>query len=259
VDTVDVHFLRERRQAELAKDADGLQKAGLTRGRELKIYDQADLVVTVTQADAEVLREAGLGSPTAVVPTIHLLIGETPGWEARRDLVFVGNFNHTPNIDAALWFCREILPKVQALRSDIQLSIIGPNPPPEVQALTSPSVSVLGWVPDTAPHLDAARISVAPLRAGAGMKGKVGEALSRGIPVVTTTIGAEGMDLQHGQTAMVADDANRFAEAIVRLYEDQVFWEAMAQAGREVVHKRYSLESVGVLLQDLLTSSARPK
>lgn len=259
VDTVDVHFLRETRQAELAKDATALQKAATTRARELAIYGQADLVVTVTEADAAVLRGAGLNISTAVVPNIHLAVGETPGWEARRDLLFVGNFNHTPNIDAALWLCREIMPKVQARIPGIRLSIIGPNPPAEVQALAGPAISVLGWVPDTGPHLDAARVSVAPLRVGAGMKGKVGEALSRGIPVVTTTIGAEGMDLQAGHQVMVADDPDCFAEAVARLYENPVFWEGMARAGREVVDARYGLESVGRVLQGLLGCLRQPR
>lgn len=256
VDTVDVHFLREARMAELAKDAAGLSHAATTRERELRIYGQADLVVTVTDADARVLEGAGLRTPVAVIPNIHLPVGETPGWGTRKGLVFVGNFNHTPNVDAALWFCREILPRVQAQLPGARLTILGSNPPAEVQALAGSAVSVLGWVPDTAPHLDAARISVAPLRVGAGMKGKVGEALSRGLPVVTTTIGAEGMDLQDGHHAIIADDPARFAEAVVRLHQDQALWEAQSRAGREAVESRYGVEAVKPLLRDILLRGA---
>jgi GT2 family glycosyltransferase/2-polyprenyl-3-methyl-5-hydroxy-6-metoxy-1,4-benzoquinol methylase/glycosyltransferase involved in cell wall biosynthesis len=256
VDTVDVHFLRETRQAKLAGDSAALAKAAQTRERELRIYSQADRVVTVTEADAAVLREAGLAVPTTVIPNIHPPVGKTPGWETRKGLVFVGNFNHTPNVDAALWFCREILPLVQAQLPGTRLTILGPNPPADVQALAGSAVSVLGWVPDTAPHLDAARISVAPLRVGAGMKGKVGEALSRGLPVVTTTIGAEGMDLQNGRQTIIADDPARFAEAVVRLHQDQALWEAQSRAGREAVESRYGAEAVKPLLRDILLRGA---
>ncbi len=255
VDTVDVHFLRETRQAELAKDANAMNKAEATRKRELRIYSQADFVVTVTEADATALREVGLKVPMAVIPNIHAPAGETPKWESRRDLIFVGNFNHLPNIDAAIWLCREIMPKVLALIPGVRLSIIGPNPPVQVQNLAGKNVSVLGWVPDTSPHLDAARVSVAPLRYGAGMKGKVGEALSRGLPVVTTTIGAEGMDLQDTRNVMVADDPDKFALAISRLYENRLLWEEMSQAGREAVESRYSAKSVAQMLHNLLKNA----
>lgn len=258
VDTVDVHFLRETRQAELAGDAAALEGAARTRERELRIYGQADRVVTVTEADATVLREAGLTVPTTVIPNIHPPVGETPGWEARKGLVFVGNFNHTPNIDAALWLVRDILPKVRALVPGTRLTIVGPNPPAELQALASPAISVTGWVPDTAPHLDAARVSVAPLRVGAGMKGKVGEALSRGLPVVTTSIGAEGMGLEDGRHVLVADEAEAFARAVARLHDDRGAWEALAQAGRAFVDGRYSVEAVGRMLLGLLQATPAP-
>ncbi|WP_306524135.1 glycosyltransferase [Dokdonella sp.] len=255
VDTVDVHFLRETRQAELAGDAAALEGAARTRERELRIYGQADRVVTVTEADATVLREAGLTVPTTVIPNIHPPVGETPGWEARKGLVFVGNFNHTPNIDAALWLVRDILPKVRALVPGTRLTIVGPNPPAELQALASPAISVTGWVPDTAPHLDAARVSVAPLRVGAGMKGKVGEALSRGLPVVTTSIGAEGMGLEDGRHVLVADEAEAFASAVARLLQDRPTWEALGREGRAFITATYGVEGVGKVLQELVQAA----
>ncbi len=255
VDTVDVHFLRETRQAELAGDAAALERAARTRERELRIYAQADRVVTVTEADATVLREAGLTVPTTVIPNIHPPVEETPGWEARKGLVFVGNFNHTPNIDAALWLVRDILPKVRALVPGTRLTIVGPNPPAELQALASPAISVKGWVPDTAPHLDAARVSVAPLRVGAGMKGKVGEALSRGLPVVTTSIGAEGMGLEDGRHVLVADEAEAFASAVARLLQDRPAWESQAREGRTFITAAYGVEGVGKVLWELMDTA----
>lgn len=255
VDTVDVHFLREARLAQLTKDPAALAKAAQTRERELRIYAQADRVVTVTDADATVLRGAGLTVPTSVVPNIHLATEETPGWDARHGLVFVGNFNHTPNVDAALWLIQEILPKVRALVPDARLSIIGPNPPAAIQALSGPDVAILGWVPDTAPYLDAARVSVAPIRVGAGMKGKVGEALARGLPVVTTSVGAEGMGLEDGRQVLIADEAEAYAQQVARLLQDRNLWETLAQEGRAYITSTYGVEAAGKVLRDLVQLS----
>ena len=256
VDTVDVHFLREARQAELIEDCPAAQAAReqvrITQRRETAIYGQADLVVTVTEADADALRKEGLKVPIDVIPNIHSAIRATPGWKSRRDLVFVGNFNHLPNIDAILWFCREIMPRVQALVPQTKLTIVGPNPPAEVKALSSPAIVVQGWVAETAPYLDRARVSIAPLRVGAGMKGKIGEALSRGIPVVTTSIGAEGMGLQDGEHAMIANDADSFAEAVVRLYTDRALWQRVARSGREFVETHYGTKAALDMLRTLL-------
>jgi hypothetical protein len=194
VDTVDVHFLREEREARLTGDAAALEKAQVTRRRELGIYGQADLVITVTKADSDVLRRAGMDRPMRVVPNMHDPVGPTPGLADRDGLVFVGNFNHPPNIDAVHWLCDQIMPILVRTHPKTHLTIVGFNPPPAVKARANQGVTVTGWVPQTAPYLDAARVSVAPLRTGAGMKGKVGEALSRGLPdsvvAVERTLGA---------------------------------------------------------------------
>jgi O-antigen biosynthesis protein len=254
-DTVDVHFLRETRQAELAADTPAVARAAQTRARELAIYAQADTVVTVTDADARALRDAGLTVRTLTLPNIHPQEERTPGWEGRDGLVFVGNFSHTPNVDAVLWLAREIMPRVRERLPGLRLEIVGNNPPAEVRALVDAWTAVRGWVPETAPYLDAARISVAPLRVGAGMKGKVGEALVRGLPVVTTPIGAEGMGLTDGREVLIADTPDGLASAIVRLCEDRALWERMAHAGRQIVEERYGIAAVAKILQGLLRST----
>ena len=255
IDTVDVHFLREKRQAELAQDAAARKQAESTRARELAIYSKADLVLTVTDNDAAVLRENGLTVPTCTIPNVHSAEHSATGFHERKDLLFIGNFNHPPNADAVLWFCREILPLVRERIPGVRLRVVGANPPQAVQQLNGDAVQVVGWVPETASHLDAARVSVAPLRVGAGMKGKVGEALARGIPVVATSIAAEGMGLVHGEHALVADDPVDFADAVVHLYNNEQQWLHMAAAGREYVESRYGLRAVMHLLHGLLESA----
>jgi GT2 family glycosyltransferase len=257
IDTVDVHFLRETRQAQLSGDPKDAQRADSTRQRELHIYSLADTVLTVTDADADVLRQAGLKTPITVIPNIHPPAEKGPSREQRHGLLFVGNFNHTPNVDAALWLCREILPEVAKLAPELTLSIVGTNPPPEVQALASDRVRVLGWVPEVTPHLHAARVSVAPLRVGAGMKGKIGEALSTGLPVVTTPIGAEGMGLLHEQHLLIAEDPASFAREIVRLHHDADLWNRLSNAGKQFVDARFGIAPVVEKFKTLLRPQAR--
>jgi glycosyltransferase involved in cell wall biosynthesis len=207
----------------------------------------------VTEPDRAVLRDAGVATPIAVVPNVHPAhTGAVRAFGDRRDLLFVGNFVHAPNVDAVRWFCAEVLPAVRARIPDVRLFVVGNGPPPSVQALACPHVTVTGWVESTEPHLDACRVSVAPLRYGAGMKGKIGEALARGLPVVSTGIGAEGMDLRDGVHALIADDPRAFAEAIVRLYRDEALWTALSAAGRRHVDERYGPATVGAALEALL-------
>ena len=252
IDTVDVHFIRESREARLSGNAEGLVRAATTRSRELAIYQQADGVVTVTETDAEALRKAGVQTPLTVIPNIHAPVGKTPNWDDRGGIVFVGNFSHPPNIDAVRFLCAEILPIIKQTLPSMTLTIVGKNPPREVQSLAGPGIRVTGWVAETAPYLDAARVSVAPLRVGAGMKGKIGEALSRGIPVVTTSIGNEGMNLVHGEEILVADDPNEFALSVILLHENRPLWETLSRAGRPAIESQYGISAAWKRLVQLL-------
>jgi hypothetical protein len=224
IDSVDVHFLREMRGVPYStRPWLATHKARRTKRRELGVYRQADLVLTVTGNDrTEILRELP-DARVAMVPNIHEVREDVPGLEERRrnSVLFVGGFAHPPNVDAVLFFCREILPLVRRALGHIEVTIIGAGPPKAVMDLGSDGVLVAGWVPDVTPYLDSHCVAMAPLRFGAGMKGKVGQALAAGLPVVTTSVGAEGMDLEDGNTALIADSPEAFAEAVVRLCTDR--------------------------------------
>jgi GT2 family glycosyltransferase/glycosyltransferase involved in cell wall biosynthesis len=252
-DTVDVHWLREQREAELKRDDKLRAQARHLRERELAIYGKSDLVLAVTGADAAELRRAGLATPVAVVPNVHPVHqGPTPGFEERGGLVFVGGFNHPPNVDGILWFHQEVLPLVRQRLPGLPLAVVGSNPPPAVRKLDGDGVVVTGYVPETAPFLDTARVSIAPLRYGAGMKGKVGEALSRRLPVVTTAVGAEGMGLESERHLLVAESPRAFADAVVRLYQDRALWERLSQAGQDRIRQQFGPESVAATLRDIV-------
>lgn len=259
VDTVDVHFLREERQATLYGDKQMLRKAARTKERELAIYRQADALITVTEEDRRHLLAEVPEAIIHVVPNIHDVSHHVPPWREREGLLFVGNFRHPPNVDAVLYFCQEVLPLVRAKLPNITLTIVGDAPTLSVQALAgSNGVAVTGYVHDIEPYLRSRRVSVAPLRFGAGLKGKIGEALAAGLPVVTTRIGVEGMALSEDQQiVLVADDPSAFAEAIFRVYTDEAFWLALSQAGRAYVEANYSSHVVAAKVKDLLIDGSQ--
>jgi GT2 family glycosyltransferase/glycosyltransferase involved in cell wall biosynthesis len=255
VDTMDVCCLRERRGAELAGDPVALAAAERTREREVAVYTRADVLVAVSREDAAALGELAPDVPAHVLSNIHPDVGDAPGFDDRRGLVFVGHFDHAPNVDAVLEFHAHAWPAVRAALPDATLTIVGPKPPADVRALAGPGVVVTGWVAEVAPYLDAARVSIAPLRFGAGVKGKIGEALSHGLPVVTTPVGAEGMGLLDGEHVLVETDQAAFAAAVARLHGDRALWERLARAGRDHIAGSLGPVAADAALSQVLRAS----
>jgi glycosyltransferase involved in cell wall biosynthesis len=252
VDTFDVHFLRETREAATANDAGLLRKAQETKRRELAVYKQVDLVLTVTADDKQALLREDPQLNISVIPNIHAIPTAVVSRGNRRDLLFVGGFSHTPNVDGVLYLCREILPIVRRRLPDTKLWVVGNAPPPEIVALASENVIVTGYVRHLVPYLESALVSLAPLRFGSGMKGKIGEAMAWGIPVVTTTIGAEGMGLQDGVDALIADTPEDFARRITQLHEQPELWDSVAQNARRRVEREWSPDAVDRCLTEIL-------
>ncbi len=252
VDTVDVHHVRERRGAELSGDPLRLAAAERTREREQAIYGAADALIAVSVDDAAALRELTPAVPVHVVSNIHDEVPAGPGLAGRAGIVFVANFAHAPNVDAILDFHATAWPLVRAALPGVRLSLVGSDPPLAVRDLAADDVEVTGWVPSTVPYLDRARVSIAPLRYGAGVKGKIGEALSHGLPVVTTTIGAEGMGLLDGEHALIADAPEAFAAAVARVHSDDAQWERLATAGRAHIEATLSPGAARDALRGLL-------
>lgn len=241
VDAVDVVFNRMLSKARVTHTAEDLANAAAIKRCELSVYARADVVITITDADAEILHREVPAIRTFTVPNIHPL-QETPSGSASTDksLIFIGSFTHEPNIDAMRYFCQEVLPLIAEAETEVKLRIVGNAPTPEVLQLASARVEVLGYVPETGPFLEASAISIAPLRFGGGMKGKIGEAMSFGLPVVTTSVGIEGFGLTPGEHVLVADDARSFADAVIRLLRDRDFLEKVRMAGYRFIRDHYS-------------------
>ena len=154
------------------------------------------------------------------------------------------------------YFLREIFPLVTA-EIETRLWVIGEEPPEEIRAFQSPSVIVTGYVPRVEEYFRRARVFVSPLRYGAGMKGKNGHAMAFGLPLVTTSIGAEGMDLADGEHALIRDGAEAFAGGIVALYNDPMLWERLSTRSQQRVRERWSPDAIRPRLEELVTTAAR--
>lgn len=254
-DTVDLHHLRELREAEVSGDAAQLRKAARTRRIELGLMTQSDTTWVVSGAEQALLAQELPGAKVQVVSNIHDVHGPGKPWAERRDLLFVGGYRHPPNVDAAVWMATDILPHVRARLPDVVLHLVGADAPPEVAALGElPGVQLHGFVPDLTALLEGARVGVAPLRYGAGVKGKVNQSLAHGQPMVATRCAVEGMHLADGVDVLVADDTEAFAAAVVRLYEDCALWETLSAGGLENTRRHFSPAAVRATLHALLSS-----
>lgn len=238
-DTVDLHFIREQRELELS-DTDPLtisQKIQPVMEQELKLANLASHTITVTEIEKQILAQKGIKNIT-VIPNVHSAHTPTADdipFESRKNLVFIGGYAHPPNIDAAIWLAKEIMPLVWKNNPEIRLHLLGSGPTPEVQALKNERINVPGYIHDVSPYFMEARVFVAPLRYGAGMKGKIGQSLEYRLPVVSTDIGVEGMNLKDGYHVLVANDTVNFANKIIALYHDPIVWNKIRENSLEAI------------------------
>ncbi len=255
-DTIDLHFLRLKRQKDyLDPSYQNTSWSWQTYQKlELNYANQAEATVLVTEDEKQVLSSLGVKN-VWVIPNIHeeISLSEKVAFDQRSGLVFIGSYNHPPNIDAVKWLCLEIMPLVWASRPDITVNLLGSNLKDEVKELANDQVIVTGYVPEVEPYFQKSRIFVAPLRFGAGMKGKIGQSLSLGLPTITTKIGAEGMGLIDHQDVLIADTAEEFARAVIELYDHRELWQKLADNSLETI-KRYQPATVQTNLQALLSN-----
>ena len=244
---LDFHNIESSLATSFAKSSKTLKgrlayvEAPLLRRRERLGAEQADLVTVVSTKDAE--RMPGHPRELLVCPN---------GWEPTEQLppsdeptaVFVALMGWKPNIDAAVWLGRDVWPLVRARMPEARLLLVGREPSAEVRALASDDIEVTGTVPDVRPYLARARVALAPLRSGGGTRLKVLEALDAGRPIVSTTIGIEGLEDLVGDGALVADDAQGFADRVVELLSDPERAAKAGDVGHETVAERYAWDRV---------------
>ncbi len=244
-DMVDAHFIRMEREVAVTDDPNLAAEAARYRELELRLARACDLIWCASAEDERGIRGGAASVPVELIPTIHELRDAGRSFDERAGLLYIGNFSHRPNEDGLHFFMREIFPRVREELPGVTLGIAGDRATDEIRAYESEGVRVLGYVPDLEPLIAASRVFVAPLRFGAGIKGKIGESLAHGLPLVTTSIGAEGMGLTDGEHALIEDDALDFAASVARLYRERELWQRLADAGRRHVEQHFTPGAVG--------------
>ncbi len=221
--------------------------------RTQRVLNIADQFISVTDNDAEALKKEFVGAQPVVVNTGINLDFFRPNKKVGdpKKLIFVGYFLHPPNVDAMCNFVRNILPIVWEKEPDIELSIVGKDPTSEVLALRSKRVHVTGFVPDIRPLMKDAGIFIVPIRVGAGFRGKILEAWAMGLPVVSTTIAADGFVLRPNDNIVIADTSIDFANAIVTLVNDKALREKVGLQGRQTAEQLYGWDSKIKLLESI--------
>jgi glycosyltransferase involved in cell wall biosynthesis len=250
---VDLRFLREERELALKPDQSRRDTVAKRKQEELQLVRRSDLTLVVSPTERALLERACPGALVRVISTIcSIEERQLPGLEHRRNIIFIGGFEHPPNSDAVLYFATEIFPRVRAVIPEAVFQVIGPEPPTEVRSLSGSNIKILGYIADIGPYFDQARLSVAPLRFGAGVKGKVNQSMALGVPTVVSSVAAEGMYLVHGLNALIADDPASFADAVVQLWTSTELWKRISTNGRENIREHFSVEAARRPIDELL-------
>ncbi|CAN7663620.1 MULTISPECIES: glycosyltransferase [unclassified Variovorax] len=252
---VDLHYLRESRAASANEDANGIFKAAVTKSHELAMFARADASFVHTEVEKKII-QAAMPRPLnniVVLPWLSDILQDARAFSDRDDIMFLGNFPHDPNVDSIKFFMTSIWPAlVKRLPPQAKLLVVGNKPPPEVVAMASERVVVTGYVEDLKPYFSSSRVFVAPLRYGAGIKGKLVMALAHGVPSIATTIAAEGIGTNESGYLCVADDPKVFADDVMRVYADEALWTQMRTAGWAFVQEHYSSAAAAALCSQAL-------
>ncbi|NWG53835.1 MAG: glycosyltransferase, partial [Hydrogenophilaceae bacterium] len=255
----DLHFRRLQREAEVSGDAAALRQALKLRERELAITSAADCAIVHSPVERDFLQQEIPGLTSVVWPYMTDLFDRGPAFSQRRDFIFLGGYGHPPNVDSVIYFVQDIWPKLRTMVPGARFHIVGANAPAEVWALAGSDVLVHGRIDELKPAFDAARVFVAPIRYGAGVKGKVATSMAHGLPVVGTAIALEGMGYRDGEHVLQADTPEDFARASARLYTDEALWNRLSAAGHEIVAQYNSLETGRRVLEEAIASAQRAR
>jgi GT2 family glycosyltransferase len=242
--TIDLHSLREQREREIAGygKGDSLLQEGVTTDNEILIMEKADQTIVVSDYEQDWLNSLEKHIQSRVIPLTSEIPGCETGFEGRKNILFIGGYLHKPNVDAVLYFTKEIWPLISRELPDCEFWVVGSNVPNEIEELASEHIKIIGFVEDLKPIFENCKMSVAPIRYGAGIKGKILTSLSFGVPCVATPIAVEGMGLTHGQNVMVGSTPEEYARYVADLYSSCVIWENLSRNGLEFVQDKYSLD-----------------
>ncbi|MDR3025693.1 glycosyltransferase family 4 protein [Chryseobacterium sp.] len=230
-DMVDIHFLRFKRAIELEPTRISLKKNYKHFFRlETVVAPQLDYIIAISDKEKEIMSQYADKNKIITISNIHypkIDISERKNFSESKGITFIGSI-HEPNIDAVKFLYEKIMPIVWKTNPELEVSIIG-NVSEKLDLKLYPKFKFLGFVESIEEHFMNSKIMVAPLRFGAGVKGKIGQAFEYFFPVVTTDIGAEGMKLTDKKNVLIANDENSFAEAIIQLNTNEELWNTLSQ------------------------------
>lgn len=249
----DLHFLREQRDYELTKNKKSLKNSNKYKKMEEKIIKEAKMSYFPSVVEKEIAKSLAPKSNVEVVPVYMYKTDNEPNifpYAERKDLLFIGGFKHKPNVDGVLWFADEVFDKIKKEIPNVKFNIVGSNPNGEILKLQSENINVLGFVSDEelSNLYKSTRVVVAPLRFGAGMKGKVVEALYNKCPIVTTSIGAEGIN-NLNNAITIADDCETFAQKVIELYLNKELNEKNSNNSFKIIENQFSDKIMQEVLQ----------
>lgn len=252
----DLHFLREMRAAlKNGKDEEKLTDALETRVRELRVCNSVDAILTYNATEHAVITSHILDAEKLhITPWVLEEKQPGPAFESREGIVFLGGFNHTPNIECVEFLANDIMPLLAKKRPDITLYVYGSNMPDDIKEFECDNIRMVGF----AEHLDDVfhnhRVFVAPLLSGAGIKGKVLESMAYGLPTVLTDVAAEGTGLTHGISTLIAEKAEEWVDGIIKLYDDEKLWQKFAENQSTLVKSNFSFEGGKAAFKEIFAS-----
>lgn len=254
--TCDLHYLRLEREAELTGNPVSLEQARKFKSIEHRALMTSNASIVHSTTELEVL---ALDLPKA--KNVHLfgwaipVSGAKAPQSARKGAIFVGGFNHGPNADAVKFFIEEVLPIIWKTKPSFEFHVVGSKMPPDIRKLASKRVIMHGFVDNLEPLFESVQMAIAPLRYGAGIKGKIATAMSVGLPNVVTTIGAEGMGLTNGKDCLIADSPKDIAAAVCRLIDDKALWNSLSQASVRFCEENYGTAAAERIFDAILAEA----
>jgi len=244
-DTVDLHFLREFREASLKQDSSKLLLAQKTKDLELEIFQKSDIVITKSLEEADFLLKQDSSHNFSIIPTFDLPPKEFLTYDERKDLLFLGGFQHPPNVDSLKYLINDLFPKIRKKLPDVKLYVIGSNPTQEITEMCSEveGIIFLGYVKVIDSYLKKCRLLLAPLRFGAGVKGKITQSLAYGLVVITTPIGSEGISNKNDKL-LISNSDNEFVENTISVYNNKELWTTLSLNSIKYSENNFSPEYI---------------
>ena len=254
--TVDMHFLRMQRRAETTKDKDLAVAAKSMRVKELSYIEQSDATIILSSVEEEVLTDLGVNKDKLwLIPLIRPRSERIVEFESSQDMVFIGGYRHPPNVDAVDYMVEKIWPHIKKSLPGVKLRICGSSMPESFQDYASDSIVIQGFVPDLNRLLSKTRLTLAPLRFGAGLKGKVASSIGAGVPVIGTSIAFEGMAKEGlSDVILQADDPKKFAKLAVKAYKTEKLWTDVSHAGVAYHNANYAYDTISKTYEMMLNS-----